>query len=67
MCMFNLLQSVAFFSCVDVDHVLRKEVSLDCITPSNPKGLSITYNISEGEALDIQKTIQLTGGSLLKR
>ncbi|KAI9297872.1 hypothetical protein K502DRAFT_61279 [Neoconidiobolus thromboides FSU 785] len=32
----DLPQSVAFFSGVDIDHVLRKEVDLDCVTPSNP-------------------------------
>lgn len=32
----NVPQSVAFFSLIDIDHVLRKEVDLDCVTPSNP-------------------------------
>ncbi|EPY49764.1 DNA polymerase [Schizosaccharomyces cryophilus OY26] len=32
----ELPQSVAFFSSVDVDHVLRKDVKMDCVTPSNP-------------------------------
>ncbi|RKP05714.1 DNA polymerase gamma, partial [Thamnocephalis sphaerospora] len=32
----DLPQSVAFFSCVDIDHVLRKEVDMSCVTPSNP-------------------------------
>ncbi|KAH3666224.1 hypothetical protein OGAPHI_004413 [Ogataea philodendri] len=40
-------QSCAFFSAVDIDHVLRKEVDLDCRTPSNPTA------ISPGEALSI--------------
>lgn len=40
-------QSCAFFSAVDIDHVLRKEVDMDCITPSNPKP------IDPGESLDI--------------
>jgi hypothetical protein len=31
------LQSVAFFSCVDIDHILRKEVDMPCVTPSNPR------------------------------
>ncbi len=64
MFLFSLLQSVAFFSCVDVDKVLRKEVTHDCKTPSNFQGLNVTYNIPEGEALDITKTLKLTGGSL---
>lgn len=40
-------QSCAFFSAVDIDHVLRKEVDMDCITPSNQKA------IPPGESLDI--------------
>jgi len=28
--------SVAFFSSVDIDHCLRKEVNMSCITPTNP-------------------------------
>ncbi|CAN3354601.1 DNA polymerase gamma [Diutina catenulata] len=40
-------QSVAFFSEVDIDTVLRKEVSMDCVTPSNPVA------IPPGESLDI--------------
>lgn len=34
-----IFQSVAFFSAVDIDTVLRKEVTLDSKTPSNPHGL----------------------------
>jgi len=52
-----LLQSIAFFSCVDIDKVLRKEVSQDCITPSNPHGLSGGYGIPNGEAVDIHATL----------
>ncbi|ORX93329.1 DNA polymerase gamma [Basidiobolus meristosporus CBS 931.73] len=33
----DLPQSVGFFSCVDIDHVLRKETDMDCVTPSNPE------------------------------
>ena len=43
----DLPQSCAFFSAVDIDHVLRKEVDMDCITPSNPN------KIPHGESLDI--------------
>ncbi|CAL1528194.1 unnamed protein product, partial [Lymnaea stagnalis] len=35
----DLPQSVAFFSAIDLDTCLRKEVTMDCITPSNPHGL----------------------------
>ncbi len=44
----DLPQSCAFFSAVDIDHVLRKEVDMDCITPSHPNkiphGESVTIN-----------------------
>lgn len=30
-------QSCAFFSEVDIDHVLRKEVAMNCVTPSHPE------------------------------
>lgn len=43
----DLPQSCAFFSAVDIDHVLRKEVDMDCITPSNP------IPIPHGESIDI--------------
>jgi DNA polymerase gamma 1 len=43
----DLPQSCAFFSAVDVDHVLRKEVDMDCVTPSHKKA------IKPGESLDI--------------
>lgn len=60
----DLPQSVAFFSSVDVDTVLRKESHLDCITPSNPHGLSKGYGIPSGESLDVWKTIDKSGGTL---
>lgn len=48
----DLPQSCAFFSAVDIDHVLRKEVNMDCITPSHPT--PIPY----GESLDIQTLLE---------
>ncbi|KAK7891743.1 hypothetical protein WMY93_023706 [Mugilogobius chulae] len=51
--MQDLPQSVAFFSAVDIDQCLRKEVTMDCVTPSNPTGLERRYNLPQGEALDI--------------
>jgi len=65
--MNDLPESVAFFSCVDVDIVLRKEVNQDCVTPSNPQGLSGSFNIPHGEALNIWGIIKLTNGSLLPK
>jgi DNA polymerase gamma 1 len=43
----DLPQSCAFFSAVDIDRVLRKEVDMDCVTPSNP------VPIPPGESIDI--------------
>ncbi|KAI0353878.1 gamma DNA-directed DNA polymerase [Trametes cingulata] len=57
--MDDLPQGVAFFSSVDVDRVLRKEVDMPCVTPSQPNP------IPPGESLDILKTLEKThGGSL---
>ncbi|KAJ8942912.1 hypothetical protein NQ314_009887 [Rhamnusium bicolor] len=58
----DLPQSVAFFSSVEVDKVLRKESRQDCITPSNPHGLNKGYGIENGEALDIFEAIEKAGG-----
>ncbi|KAM9183787.1 DNA polymerase subunit gamma-1 isoform 3-T3 [Dugong dugon] len=63
----DLPQSVAFFSAVDIDRCLRKEVTMDCKTPSNPTGMERRYGIPQGEALDIYQIIELTKGSLEKR
>ncbi|XP_048583688.1 DNA polymerase subunit gamma-1-like isoform X2 [Nematostella vectensis] len=64
--MNDLPQSVAFFSAVDIDKVLRKEVNLDCKTPSNPQGLQKGQGIMPGEALDIHQILQKTNGCLRK-
>lgn len=55
--MKDLPQSCAFFSAVDVDSVLRKEVDMDCITPSHPVA------IPPGESLDILKLLSLKESS----
>ncbi|XP_030137690.3 DNA polymerase subunit gamma-1 [Taeniopygia guttata] len=62
----DLPQSVAFFSAVDIDQCLRKEVTMNCVTPSNPMGME-KYNIPQGEALDIYQIIEITKGSLEKQ
>lgn len=48
----DLPQSVAFFSTVDIDCCLRKEVTMDCKTPSNPTGLERRYGVPQGERGD---------------
>ncbi|XP_062998741.1 DNA polymerase subunit gamma-1 isoform X2 [Elgaria multicarinata webbii] len=62
----DLPQSVAFFSAVDIDRCLRKEVTMDCVTPSNPTGMERRYNIPQGDALDIYQLLKITKGSLEK-
>jgi DNA polymerase gamma 1 len=47
----ELPQSCAYFSAVDIDHVLRKEVDMDCITPSHASA------IPHGESLDIESLL----------
>lgn len=49
----DLPLSVAFFTSVEVDQVLRKESNLSCATPSNPHGLDKGYGIPDGESLTI--------------
>ncbi|KAL3229711.1 DNA polymerase gamma [Nakaseomyces bracarensis] len=49
---FELPQNCAFFSAIDIDHVLRKEVDLDCVTPSNETP------IPHGESIDIVKLLE---------
>ncbi|KAH7100204.1 DNA polymerase family A-domain-containing protein [Auriculariales sp. MPI-PUGE-AT-0066] len=57
--MDDLPQGVAFFSAVDVDWLLRKEVDMACVTPSQ------TNPLAPGESLDIQGVLDKThGGSL---
>ncbi|RVE46330.1 hypothetical protein evm_009049 [Chilo suppressalis] len=49
----DLPLSVAFFTSVEVDQVLRKESNLSCNTPSNPHGMEKGYGIPNGESLNI--------------
>ncbi|KAI0128347.1 DNA polymerase gamma [Xylariales sp. AK1849] len=48
----DLPQACAYFSAVDIDHVLRKEVDMDCITPSH------STSIPPGESLDIIQLLE---------
>jgi DNA polymerase gamma 1 len=54
----DLSAGVAFFSAVDVDHVLRKEPGMSYVTPSQPEPLT------PGESLGIEGTLKRIGGSL---
>ncbi|PSK43084.1 DNA polymerase gamma, mitochondrial [Elsinoe australis] len=48
----DLPQSCAYFSAIDIDHVLRKEVDMDCITPSH------RTPIPHGESIDIMQLLE---------
>ncbi|KAF8927594.1 DNA-directed DNA polymerase gamma mip1 [Haplosporangium gracile] len=56
----DLPQSVAFFSSVDVDHVFRKEVNMDCLTPTQP------HPIPHGQSLTFEGVLDLTDGGKLE-
>ncbi|KAK9447637.1 DNA polymerase family A-domain-containing protein [Limtongia smithiae] len=47
----DIPQSCAFFSAVDIDTVIRKEVDVPCVTPSHPDA------IPAGESLDIMQLL----------
>ncbi|KAK3295610.1 DNA polymerase family A-domain-containing protein [Chaetomium fimeti] len=59
----DLPQSCAFFSAVDIDTVLRKEVDMDCVTPSNPtpiphgESIDITSLLAKGDAAHLDESI----------
>lgn len=55
----DLPHNCAFFSAVDIDHVLRKEVDMDCVTPSNPDP------ISHGETKDIHDLLKISDSQLI--
>ncbi|WEW61052.1 DNA-directed DNA polymerase gamma mip1 [Emydomyces testavorans] len=48
----DLPQACAYFSAVDIDRVLRKEVDMDCVTPSHP------HKIPPGECVDIHQLLE---------
>uniref|UniRef100_A0A7E4WC68 DNA-directed DNA polymerase n=1 Tax=Panagrellus redivivus TaxID=6233 RepID=A0A7E4WC68_PANRE len=56
----ELPKSVAFFSQVDIDTVLRKEVDIPCRSPDGQL-------VPPGVALDMAAIIEKTGGSLERR
>ncbi|KAF2486350.1 DNA polymerase family A-domain-containing protein [Neohortaea acidophila] len=55
----DLPQSCAFFSAVDIDHVLRKEVDMDCVTPSHPT------KIPPGETVDVSQLLAMGDRAVL--
>ncbi|KAJ3195408.1 DNA-directed DNA polymerase gamma mip1, partial [Irineochytrium annulatum] len=59
--MLDLPLNIAFFSSIDVDHVLRKEVDMTCVTPSNP------HPIPVGESYNIYDLLSQFGKSELEK
>lgn len=62
----DLPQSIAFFTSVEIDSILRKEAESDCKTPSNVHGFSAGYSIKPGESLDIYEAVKRAGDDLSK-
>lgn len=60
----DLPQSVAFFTSVEIDRILRKDAESDCKTPSNEHGFSGGYKIPAGESVDIYEAIKRVGNDL---
>ncbi|CCK70349.1 DNA-directed DNA polymerase gamma MIP1 KNAG_0E00810 [Huiozyma naganishii CBS 8797] len=54
----DLPQNCAFFSAVDIDTVMRKEVNMDCVTPSSPTP------IPHGETKNIVELLSTEGFQL---
>lgn len=48
----DLPQGCAYFSAVDIDHVLRKEVDMDCVTPSHPNKIPHGESLTMNQLLD---------------
>jgi DNA polymerase gamma 1 len=48
---YDLPLNVAFFSSVDIDHCLRKEVDVSCLTPSND------VPVEAGKSINIYDTV----------
>ncbi|XP_059479740.1 DNA polymerase subunit gamma-1, mitochondrial [Neocloeon triangulifer] len=63
----DLPHSVAFFSGVEVDKAMRKDATSECVTPSNPNGMSVTYGIPQGETLDVYQALEKVGSNPFKR
>ncbi|KAI1235182.1 hypothetical protein IHE44_0002818 [Lamprotornis superbus] len=62
----DLPQSVAFFSAVDIDQCLRKEVTMNCVTPSNPMGME-KYGIPQVRCTAFTSTMALSSTDALMR
>lgn len=63
----DLPQSCAYFSAVDIDQVLRKEVDMDCITPSHPEKIPHGESVSINQLLDKGSAAYLDPGIIPKK
>lgn len=54
-CVPDLPVSIAFFSAVDIDFCLRKEVDMDCLTPSNKVALAPGRRMSIFQSIEVMK------------
>lgn len=67
----ELPYGVAFFSLIDIDHVLRKEVDLDCVTMSHPTPIPPGYSMDVYQLADkcrsLAKVDPVTGELLKPR
>lgn len=60
----DLPQSIAFFTSVEIDKILRKEAENDCKTPSNLHGFSNGYSINFGESVDVYEAVKRVGNDM---
>jgi DNA polymerase gamma 1 len=60
----SLPQSIAFFTSVEIDKILRKEAENDCKTPSNQHGFSGGYSIKPGESVNIYEAVERAGNDI---
>lgn len=60
----NLPEDVAYFSSVDVDRVMRKDPDSECVTPTNPQGLTAGHGIPKGQALTVNDIVSVIGAEL---
>ncbi|ODV88860.1 hypothetical protein CANCADRAFT_32312 [Tortispora caseinolytica NRRL Y-17796] len=55
----DIPESCAFFSAIDIDHVLRKEVNMPCVTPSHPDAIPPGIALSMRELLQSGENCEL--------
>ncbi|GMM30658.1 DNA-directed DNA polymerase gamma [Martiniozyma asiatica (nom. inval.)] len=57
-------QSCAFFSAVDIDWILRKEVDFECVTPSSPEKLPSGESLDIGQLLNVPEVKSMLDGHM---